>query len=66
MVNEEEKKLEGAVINEKKNSTTPEIVGQSARTIAQLAGIDVRGHTKILVDEIEGVRPNTIAAEKEI
>jgi len=57
-VNEEEKlKLEKLAIDEKKCSMNPQIVGQSAYTIAQMSGIEVPEDTKILVAEIEGVGP---------
>lgn len=55
-VNEEEKKkLESLAIDEKKCAMNPQIVGQSAYTIAQMAEIKVPEDTKILVAEIEGV-----------
>lgn len=55
-VNEEEKlKLEKLAIDEKKCAMNPQIVGQSAYTIANLAGIEVPEDTKILVARVEGV-----------
>jgi acetaldehyde dehydrogenase/alcohol dehydrogenase len=55
-VNEEERgRLESLAIDEKKCAMNPEIVGKSAQTIAQMAGIKVPEDTKILVAEIEGV-----------
>ncbi len=57
-VNDEERgKLEKIAIDEKKQSMNPQIVGQSAYKIAQLAGIDAPEDTKILVAQIEGVGP---------
>jgi acetaldehyde dehydrogenase/alcohol dehydrogenase len=57
-VDEEERiKLEKLAIDEKKSSMNPQIVGQSAYTIAQMAGIEVPEYTKILVAQIEGVGP---------
>lgn len=55
-VNENERiKLESMAIDEKKCAMNPQIVGQSADTIAQMAEIKVPEDTKILVAEIEGV-----------
>jgi acetaldehyde dehydrogenase / alcohol dehydrogenase len=55
-VNEEDKlKLEKLAIDEKKCSMNPKIVGQSARTIGEMAGIDIPEDTKIIVAQIEGV-----------
>ncbi len=57
-VNDEEReRLESIVIDEKKGSVNPKIVGQSAVSIAQMAEIRVPEGTKILVAEIEGVGP---------
>ncbi len=57
-VNEDEKsKLEKTAIDEEKNSMNPQIVGQSAFTIAKMAEIEVPKNTKILVAEIKGVGP---------
>ena len=57
-VNQEEKeRLEKLAINEEKGAMNPKIVGQSAHTIAQMAGIDAPQDTKMLVAEIEGVGP---------
>ncbi|MFP4016037.1 MAG: bifunctional acetaldehyde-CoA/alcohol dehydrogenase [Halanaerobiales bacterium] len=55
---DEKKKIEDIAINKEKKSMNPEIVGQSAYTIASMAGIDVPEDTKILVVEIEGVGPD--------
>ncbi|MBH1940554.1 bifunctional acetaldehyde-CoA/alcohol dehydrogenase [Mobilitalea sibirica] len=52
---EEKKKLEKLAIDEKKCAMNPQIVGQSAMTIAKLAGIEVPEGTKILVANVEGV-----------
>jgi acetaldehyde dehydrogenase/alcohol dehydrogenase len=55
-VNDEERaKLEKLAIDEKKCAMNPQIVGQSAYTIAQMAGLQVPEDTKILVARIEGV-----------
>jgi acetaldehyde dehydrogenase/alcohol dehydrogenase len=55
-VNEEEKgRLEKLAIDEKKKAMNPNIVGQSAYTIAQMAGINAPEDTKILIAQIEGV-----------
>lgn len=57
-VNEEERvRLEKLAIDEKKQSMNPQIVGQSAYTIARMAGIDAPEYTKILVAQIDGVGP---------
>lgn len=55
---EERKKLEEVAIDNKKASMNPKIVGQSAETIAKMAGISVPKGTKILVAHIEGVGSN--------
>ena len=56
-LNEEEKnRLREMAIDEHGN-LNPQIVGQSAYTIAQMAGISVPQETKILVAEIEKVGP---------
>lgn len=58
-VNEEEKKrLEKLAIDEEKCAMNPQIVGQSAYAIAQMAGIDAPQDTKILIAEIDGVGPS--------
>jgi acetaldehyde dehydrogenase/alcohol dehydrogenase len=58
-VNEEERiRLEETAIDKNKNNINPKIVGQSAFTIAQMAGIDVPKETKILVVHLEGVGPD--------
>ncbi|MGL5711477.1 MAG: bifunctional acetaldehyde-CoA/alcohol dehydrogenase [Paraclostridium sp.] len=59
-VNTEEKELlEGLVINKESCTINANIVGQSAYTIAQMAGIEnAPKNTKILVAELEGVGYN--------
>jgi len=57
-LNEEEKgKVEKLVINEQSCAVNPAIVGMAASKIAELAGVKVPDHTKILVAEIKGVGP---------
>lgn len=51
------KKLEKYVINEEKQSANPDIVGQSALSIAKNAGINVPEGTKLLIAEVEGIGP---------
>lgn len=55
---EEKQRLEDVAINKEKGAMNPEIVGQSAYTIARMAGIDVPEDTKMLVVEIEDVGPD--------
>ncbi|MFY9297412.1 MAG: bifunctional acetaldehyde-CoA/alcohol dehydrogenase [Caldicoprobacterales bacterium] len=50
-------KVENTVINKEKGAVNPAVVGQSAYTIAKMAGVDVPEDTKILVAQIEGVGP---------
>ncbi|CGG42070.1 MULTISPECIES: bifunctional acetaldehyde-CoA/alcohol dehydrogenase [Bacillus] len=52
---EERKKLEKLVINENTCAVNSDIVGKSAQYIADLVGITVPGHTKMLVAEIQGI-----------
>ncbi|HGN6576617.1 bifunctional acetaldehyde-CoA/alcohol dehydrogenase [Bacillus cereus] len=52
---EERKKLEKFVINENTCAVNSDIVGKSAQYIADLVGITVPGHTKMLVAEIQGI-----------
>ena len=52
---EEKKKLEKLAIDEKKCAMNPQIVGQSANTIAKMAEIEVPQDTKILIAPMEGV-----------
>lgn len=53
---EEKKKVEKVVIKEDGN-VNPQIVGQSAATIAELAGIKVHPETKMLIGETKTVGP---------
>lgn len=53
---EEKKKVEKVVIKEDGN-VNPQIVGQSAATIAELAGIKVHPETKVLIGETKTVGP---------
>ncbi|MEJ6951090.1 bifunctional acetaldehyde-CoA/alcohol dehydrogenase [Natronospora cellulosivora (SeqCode)] len=55
---EEKQRLEDVAINKEKEMMNPQIVGQSAYNIAQMAGINVPEDTKILVVELEGVGPD--------
>lgn len=58
-LNENEKeKLEKVVVNEEKTGMNPEIVGQSATSIAEMADLNVPDKTKILLAELEGVGPD--------
>lgn len=52
---EERKKLEKLVINENTCAVNSDIVGKSAQYIAELVGITVPEHTKMLVAEIKGI-----------
>ncbi|WP_050615252.1 bifunctional acetaldehyde-CoA/alcohol dehydrogenase [Bacillus testis] len=54
---EEKKKLEKLVINEHSCAVNADIVGKSANVIAQMAGIKVPEHTKILIAECKSVGP---------
>ncbi|NPC94719.1 bifunctional acetaldehyde-CoA/alcohol dehydrogenase [Bacillus sp. WMMC1349] len=57
-LNESEKaKVEKLVINEDKCAVNPDIVGMPAYKIAEMAGVKVPEHTKILVAELKGVGP---------
>ncbi|MGG5330195.1 bifunctional acetaldehyde-CoA/alcohol dehydrogenase [Enterococcus sp. AZ163] len=49
------KKLEAAVMNEGKYAVNPAVVGLSAITIAERAGIKVPDGTKMLIAELDGV-----------
>lgn len=53
----EKRQLEDLVINEETCAMNPEIVGQSAQRIANMAGFDVPSDTKILVAVLDGVGP---------
>lgn len=50
-------KLEKLAIDEKKCAMNPDVVGQSAYTIAKMAGLNVPEDTKILIARLEGVGP---------
>lgn len=65
-VNAEEKvKLEAMVIKPGTCAVNPNIVGQSAITIAKMAGFSVPANTKMLVAELEGVGEKyPLSAEK--
>ncbi|KAB7659262.1 bifunctional acetaldehyde-CoA/alcohol dehydrogenase [Bacillus bombysepticus] len=52
---EERKKLEKLVINENTCAVNSDVVGKSAQYIADLVGITVPEHTKMLVAEIQGI-----------
>ena len=55
-VNSEEKELlQNTLINSQTKYLNPDIVGQSAYTIAKMSGFEVEKDTKILVAEIKGV-----------
>lgn len=49
--------LEKAVLNEDKTAVNPKVVGQTAQTIADMAGIEVPEGTEVLIAECEGVGP---------
>jgi len=62
---EETEKLTRHAMNTEKCAVNPDIVGQPAGKIAQLAGIQVPEGTKILVAELQGVGPKyPLSAEK--
>lgn len=62
---EEAEKLQALVINPEKCAVNPQIVGQPAVKIAELAGIKVPANTKIIVVELQGVGPQyPMSAEK--
>lgn len=62
---EETVKLQNMALKTGTCAVNPNIVGQSAVTIAEMAGIKVPADTKILVAEIDGVGPNyPLSAEK--
>lgn len=54
---EEIAKLEKTAIDEVKCAMNPAIVGQSAYTIAKMAGFEVPEDTKILIAQLKGVGP---------
>ena len=51
-------KLQNYVINPEKQTLNPDVVGQSAMTIAKEAGIKVPEGTKVLLAEIDGIGPD--------
>lgn len=62
---EEAELISKTVIKDDKGSVNAKVVGQSAWTIAQMAGIDVPKDTKILIAELQGVGPKyPLSAEK--
>ncbi|MGM9926840.1 MAG: bifunctional acetaldehyde-CoA/alcohol dehydrogenase [Bacillus sp. (in: firmicutes)] len=54
---DEKKKVEKLVINENTCAVNPDIVGKSAYTIAQMAGVTVPANTKMLIAECKSVGP---------
>ncbi len=50
--------LEGLVAKDGSCSLNPEVAGQSARTIAEMAGFSVPSNTKILVAPLNGIGPD--------
>jgi len=57
--------LERVLFDPEKGHLSPSVVGKSAYTIAQMAGLDVDPATKILIAELEGVGPQyPLSAEK--
>ncbi|MGG3941867.1 bifunctional acetaldehyde-CoA/alcohol dehydrogenase [Peribacillus psychrosaccharolyticus] len=54
---EERQKVETLVINEQSCAVNAAIVGMPAFKIAEMAGVSVPTHTKILIAELEGVGP---------
>lgn len=62
---EDIKKLEKTAIDSVKCAMNPAVVGQSAYTIAKMAGISVPEDTKILLARLKGVGPeNPLSREK--
>ncbi|MBD8497787.1 bifunctional acetaldehyde-CoA/alcohol dehydrogenase [Paenibacillus arenosi] len=62
---EETAKLQAMAIKSETCAVNPTIVGQSAVKIAELAGLNVPAHTKILIAEIDGVGAKfPLSAEK--
>ena len=59
LTEEEVKKLEMLATCGEACSMSPDVVGRSASTIAQMAGFTVPEGTKILIARLEGVGPNT-------
>ena len=57
LTQEERQKVETLVINEQTCAVNAAIVGMPAYRIAEMAGVIVPEHTKILIAELEGVGP---------
>lgn len=57
LTDEEAKLVEKTAINLEKGIMNPDIVGQSAYTIAKMSGVKVPEKTKILIAKIKGVGP---------
>ncbi|MFD3273237.1 bifunctional acetaldehyde-CoA/alcohol dehydrogenase [Paenibacillus dendritiformis] len=65
LTKEETGKLQGMAMKAESCAVNPAIVGQSAKQIAEMAGISVPDDTKILVAELDGVGPKfPLSAEK--
>ncbi|WP_373994963.1 bifunctional acetaldehyde-CoA/alcohol dehydrogenase [Paenibacillus thiaminolyticus] len=65
LTKEEIGKLQGMAMKPESCAVNPAIVGQSAKQIAEMAGISVPDDTKILVAELDGVGPKfPLSAEK--
>ncbi|GAC43519.1 bifunctional acetaldehyde-CoA/alcohol dehydrogenase [Paenibacillus popilliae] len=65
LTKEETGKLQGMAMKAESCAVNPAIVGQSAKQIAEMAGISVPDDTKILVAELTGVGPKyPLSAEK--
>ncbi|XGA14112.1 bifunctional acetaldehyde-CoA/alcohol dehydrogenase [Paenibacillus thiaminolyticus] len=65
LTKEETGKLQGMAMKPESCAVNPVIVGQSAKQIAEMAGISVTDDTKILVAELDGVGPKfPLSAEK--
>ncbi|MFT8311982.1 MAG: bifunctional acetaldehyde-CoA/alcohol dehydrogenase [Sporolactobacillus sp.] len=56
---EERKKVETLVIDEKRCAVNPKIVGKSAAYIANLAGVTVPDDTKVIIAELNSVGPES-------
>ncbi len=55
---EEKKKVQKVVINEEKCSVNPKVVGQTAASIAKMAGLTVPENTKVLIADMKRVGPD--------
>ncbi|RJG23980.1 bifunctional acetaldehyde-CoA/alcohol dehydrogenase [Paenibacillus thiaminolyticus] len=65
LTKEESGKLQGMAMKPESCAVNPVIVGQSAKQIAEMAGISVPDDTKILVAELDGIGPKfPLSAEK--